>query len=53
MRTRLFAVIFLVFAQFGATHAGSLRDASDLVSHKGPVDDDGCHLDSEGRRHCH
>ena len=26
---------------------------SGVQAHPGPVDSDGCHLDSKGRRHCH
>lgn len=24
-----------------------------VYAHPGPVDRDGCHLDSQGRKHCH
>lgn len=36
-----FLLVFLFLTMTGAQ------------AHPGPVDSDGCHLDSEGRRHCH
>jgi hypothetical protein len=40
IRSVLLAFSLLVFADAG-------------VAHPGPVDGNGCHLDGNGRRHCH
>ena len=41
------------FVAWIAVLLAALAFTAETSAHDGPVDEDGCHLDQEGREHCH
>jgi hypothetical protein len=45
MKRNIFLLLVMIFI--------SMNMSSSVVAHDGAVDEDGCHLDAKGRKHCH